>query len=116
MLQVTIIRDTSARITSYLVKGHTGYAEHGKDIVCAAVSVLAQTAIIGLEEYLKVEVDRSVTSGDLEVRLPEGLAQLDLDDDVSVASQAILETMALGFKAIARDYEGYLRVLDQKSP
>lgn len=30
-------------------KGHADYAPHGQDIVCAAVSVIMQTALLGLE-------------------------------------------------------------------
>jgi uncharacterized protein YsxB (DUF464 family) len=28
--------------------GHAGYAEHGKDIVCAAISTIMQTALLGI--------------------------------------------------------------------
>lgn len=46
---------------SIVIEGHAEYAEHGKDIVCAAVSVILQTAQLGLmsiaEQYpLNVEV------------------------------------------------------------
>lgn len=33
---------------SIVIEGHADYAEHGKDIVCAAVSVILQTAQLGL--------------------------------------------------------------------
>ena len=33
---------------SIVIEGHAEYAEHGKDIVCAAVSVILQTAQLGL--------------------------------------------------------------------
>lgn len=44
------------------VKGHAGYAPHGRDIVCAAVSAILQTAVLGLESIAEtypdfVEVD-----------------------------------------------------------
>jgi uncharacterized protein YsxB (DUF464 family) len=44
------------------VKGHAGYAPHGQDIVCAAVSAIVQTAVLGLESIAAgypdfVEVD-----------------------------------------------------------
>jgi uncharacterized protein len=29
--------------------GHAGYAEHGKDIVCAAISTIMQTALLGIQ-------------------------------------------------------------------
>lgn len=31
------------------IKGHAGYAPHGQDIVCAAISAIAQTAVLGIE-------------------------------------------------------------------
>lgn len=31
------------------MKGHAGYAEHGQDIVCASVSAIIQTALLGLQ-------------------------------------------------------------------
>ncbi len=35
--------------------GHSGFAEKGYDIVCAAVSVLMQSLVLGLREIAKVE-------------------------------------------------------------
>lgn len=43
------------------VSGHAGYAEQGKDIVCASVSTIVELAILGLSslaeqypDYIKV--------------------------------------------------------------
>lgn len=35
------------------INGHANYAEHGQDIVCAGVSAIIQSAILGLEEIAK---------------------------------------------------------------
>lgn len=46
------IRDNSITTT-----GHANYAEHGKDIVCSAVSILVQTlALRGTLEKLKGDI------------------------------------------------------------
>lgn len=49
------------------VKGHAGYAPHGQDIVCAAVSAILQTAVLGIESiaatypsHVKVNIDQQV--------------------------------------------------------
>ena len=34
---------------SYIVEGHAGYAEHGKDIVCSAISSLHYSFLLWLE-------------------------------------------------------------------
>lgn len=46
------------------IQGHAGYAEPGKDIVCAGVSAILQTAQLGLyalaEQYpdnIQIEID-----------------------------------------------------------
>lgn len=36
---------------SLIIKGHANYAEYGKDIVCAAVSVLFETLVEALGNY-----------------------------------------------------------------
>ena len=39
-------------IIGFSAEGHTGFADRGEDIVCAAISVLTQTAVIGLQQEL----------------------------------------------------------------
>ena len=56
-------------IFSIIIKGHTGYNEYGKDIVCASLSTMVITTINGIEKicddtikyekkegYLKIEI------------------------------------------------------------
>lgn len=50
---------------SILVEGHANYADHGEDIVCAAVSAILYTAQLGLvevadnyPEYIKLEMKK----------------------------------------------------------
>lgn len=50
--------------TSIQISGHAEFAEHGKDIVCASVSTILQTAQLGLmqvaRQYPKnVQIKRS---------------------------------------------------------
>lgn len=41
-------------LTGIESKGHSGYAQRGSDIVCAAVSTLMQSLVLGLEEVAGV--------------------------------------------------------------
>lgn len=41
-------------ILGFVVSGHSGYAEHGSDIVCSAISSLAQSACVGLSDVLNL--------------------------------------------------------------
>jgi len=47
---ITIHINKAGEEKSIHIKGHAGYDEKGRDIVCAAVSTIFQLAIMGLEE------------------------------------------------------------------
>ena len=43
MTRAVLFEDAAGRITGVSVKGHSGYAEEGSDIVCAGISTLLIT-------------------------------------------------------------------------
>ena len=45
------------------IKGHAGYADAGNDIVCAAVSALAQTLIRSIEDLTETKIEYDISSG-----------------------------------------------------
>lgn len=51
MITVKLFR-TDGAITEVRASGHSGYAEYGNDIVCAAVSTLVQTACLAITELI----------------------------------------------------------------
>ena len=53
---VTFFRRADGTLIGYRSQGHTGYAEAGQDIVCAAVSALTQSTLNGLRSVLKAPV------------------------------------------------------------
>ncbi len=84
------------------VSGHSGTAAKGSDIVCAGISVLAQSAIVGLSEHLHREIDYSIDpSGDLRVKLI---------GDPDELTEAIFETVHLGFAGVAEASPGAVRI------
>ena len=48
------IQKQNGNILGFSVSGHSGYAEEGSDIVCAAISALAQNVCVGLENVLNL--------------------------------------------------------------
>ena len=66
-----------SRIVGFEVKGHSGYAPEGEDIVCAAITSAvrltecAVNAVLGLEDAVKVkQKDASIS-----LKLPSALGQ-----------------------------------------
>lgn len=86
------------------VKGHTGFAEEGTDIVCAAVSVLTQAALMGLKEVAKLDTESSIGEGYLSFKINSATAE----------SDAILQTMYLALKDLSLGYKRHIKMEDCK--
>lgn len=105
MVRVKVYRTASGEIRSFVAAGHALYDDRGKDIVCAAVSILTQTAVNALEANAgvipRVKVDKE--TGRLECVLPEGLGPREAE-----RAQIVLESMVTGLRGIAREYKEYI--------
>ena len=53
--------------TGITVDGHAGYAETGKDIICAAVSVLTQGLVHSLEALTDDEISYHIANGHIDI-------------------------------------------------
>lgn len=93
MIKVEVFKQAEGKISGFSVSGHSGTAARGQDIVCAGVSSLAQTALLGIGKYLHREVDYKVASGKLSMRLKGA------PDDLT---EAVLQTMLLGLQEIEK--------------
>ena len=95
------------RITGFRVSGHSGYAEAGADIVCAAISAVVTMAEATINE---------VCGAKAKVRVKEEQASVSLtlpvscDEEDSV--QAILAGMMITLCGIRDDYPDYVEVLE----
>lgn len=50
-------------VVGFNIVGHAGYAPHGQDVVCAAVSAASDMALVGLLEVLKIDIEYCEDSG-----------------------------------------------------
>ena len=104
---VSIFRRPDGTLIGYRAQGHTGYAEAGQDIVCAAVSALTQSTLNGLHSVLKAPVmfDIDDQGASLEAELtPEATGE-----QVKQA-QLLLVTLLEGLQAIERSYPRNVRI------
>ncbi len=102
MVEVRFRRDSRNRLSSVVSTGHADRANHGEDVVCAAVSALLQAAWVGLTDVAHVPVSGHRRSGDLLMRWPEDARDR---DDV----RAIVATAELAIEQIARQERGAVR-------
>ena len=66
------------RFVSFKLSGHTGKAEHGSDILCAAISTAAQMTVCGIVKIAKIKADVKIRSGFLSLQLEDPTEQTDL--------------------------------------
>lgn len=105
MIRVLVRREASGDVVGLSVSGHAGYAPRGRDIVCAAVSALAQTALLGLRRVgASFELDE--TGGRIAIALAPGEGQ---------RSRDVLATTALGLAAIAERYGEFVSLREESA-
>lgn len=103
MTNVKFYKDKNGDIIKYIVDGHTGFDEHGKDIVCAAISVLAQTGVISLKNVCDIEVGCTIEDGFIEVVLPNNL-----NKEKKSKAQVVLQTILVGIKSTMESYPEHI--------
>ncbi|MBU1262868.1 ribosomal-processing cysteine protease Prp [bacterium] len=100
MVRIRIERK-SGKIVSFSAEGHSDYKRKGEDIVCAGVSSILQTAVLGLKDYLKADVELIKETAKMMVKLK---------NSPTAESQIILETMLLGLHEIEREYPAKVKI------
>ena len=82
------------------VKGHAGYDEYGKDIVCAAVSVLTVNMANSVEKFTDDSVDEKT-----------GQFIFHFTGTVSAESKLLMDSLILGLTDIAESYgDKYIKI------
>ncbi|MFZ5969534.1 MAG: ribosomal-processing cysteine protease Prp [Bacillota bacterium] len=109
MIKICIYRDHEKNIVKYSVKGHAGYAEPGEDIVCAAISILAQTTLLALNELTSIHVTYEMDDGWLYCELPEHIP-----DEEREKANIILNTMIIGISGTQGMYGDFIDLRDEE--
>ena len=95
------------RITGFSVSGHSGYAEAGSDIVCAAISAVVTMAEATINEVCGAKAKVRVKEEDARITLT-----LPASCDEEDAVQAVLAGMMLTLCSLRDDYPDYIEVLE----
>ncbi len=92
--------------------GHTGYAEEGSDILCAAVSSMSLLVVNTMQDGYGAQVDYQVDEETpcLSVAVPALIAG-DIDENVRFAVSRLIEAYRRQLQELAGDYPKYIRVV-----
>lgn len=99
--------DLLKSISGFRSEGHAGYAEHGKDIVCASASVLVANTVNSIHLFTSDEFfyDENEESGMIELKITS---------EVSPESSILLRSLFLGMRGIQDMYgEEFVRIVFQ---
>ena len=95
------------RITGFSVSGHSGYAEAGSDIVCAAISAVVTMAEATINDVCGAKAKVRVKEEDARITLT-----LPSSCDEEETVQAVLAGMMVTLIGLQEDYPDYIEVLE----
>lgn len=96
---ITATFTKSEQNLSLKVEGHAGYAQHGKDIVCASASILAYT----LASFV-MNVDGSV----VELASADTTIECETDDESIINA---FDFAKRGYELLALNYPQYVKLI-----
>ena len=97
MTHVSIIKTSNGEYVGFNCIGHSGYAERGEDIVCAAISVLVINTINSLDRLASEKIN-------LVTNEEEGLIDCRFEGQINDKSKLLLDSMVLGLREIKKQY------------
>ena len=95
------------RITGFSISGHSGYAEAGQDIVCAAISAVVTMAEATINDVCGAKAKVRVKEDDARITLT---LPASCDEEESV--QAVLAGMMIYLCSLRDDYPDFIEVLE----
>ena len=111
MTRVTLYTHLKDGYIAFEVEGHAQSAslasDDAYDLVCAAISAVTQTCVLGLAEVAGANPHYTMDEerGFLRMELPRTL-----DAETHRAAQIILRTMVVGLTSMQPDYATYLAI------
>ena len=95
------------RITGFSISGHSGYAEAGQDIVCAAISAVVTMAEATINDICGAKAKVRVKDADARITLT---LPASCDEEESV--QAVLAGLLIYLCSLRDEYPDHIEVLE----
>jgi hypothetical protein len=104
-IKIIVVEDDDGFVTEVSIRGHAGYSRRGRDVVCAAVSVLAYTLAGAIEQFtgLKNYIEKD---GYMKVTIDKNCIPKEKIDKANT----ITETIIFGFQQTAESYKEYINI------
>ena len=103
MITVTAIRENGS-VVGFTVSGHANMGEYGEDLVCAAVSAVVQTTILGITEVCRIQAGVSIEEGQTTCILEKDVTKNEIE-----RAAIVFDTMLTGLRSIQASYPKTLK-------
>ena len=94
--------EITRRSDGITIKGHAHFAPRGQDIVCAAVSTLAQNLIASIETLTEDRIEYVVQSGKVDIK----------HGNLSEAAQLLVDSFFVGCELVANSYPDNVKLTE----
>ena len=91
----------SVRLDGITIDGHAGYAEVGKDIVCAGVTALTENLIDSIESLTEDTIQSNISPGRVDIHFK----------NLSEAGKLLVDSFFLGICGIAQDFPEHVKII-----
>ena len=109
MINILILHSKSGEFLSCKVEGHARHDRAGSDIVCAAVSILARTLVLQLNEWASLDKNFEIDV-DYHSRAYLSVSVLKYSKEARKALSYILSFVSLGFRSLADEYPNNIKL------
>ena len=105
------VRSEGGRIIGFDSQGHSGYAEEGADIVCAAISSTISLVDVTINDVLGLAASVKVREEDASIsfRLPGGLSET-----AEHTCQSLMTGLMVYFTELHDEYPENIEVLEEE--
>ena len=90
----------SVRKDGIEINGHAGYAETGKDIVCAGMTALTQTLVRSMQGLTKDKIEYEVSLGRADIHY----------GNLSEEGKLLVDSFFIGVCSIADEFPEFVRI------
>lgn len=107
MIKINLHYNNQDALWHFVLDGHAGYADHGQDIVCAAVSMIVINTINSIDLFTEepLELDQGGEGGYIACTFPRIK-----DNKGSKEATVLLKSMVLGLNSIKDQYGEHIQI------
>ena len=103
MVHVTVIRERGTPV-GFELTGHADQGAYGEDIVCAGISAITETALLGITDVLKLDAATAREDGHVRCELSRDTAGEDIEK-----AAVVFNTMIAGLTSLQKAYPKSLK-------